>query len=186
MDQAGRAVRFEQWAKVYGRFVDRVAALYEAAWDRLIERTAVIDGPSFDAVVRRAQLGTQAMAFDISRPSSRPLPIGLRAFLGATYGLITTMQVVGELVSEFETVPQVRGPFRRTTSTGNPARDARLDAYYRLEEALLPYESHAGLCTAVRAAGMVVPKRDFISETRFNEVYGFIEPEIPYASIAAD
>ncbi|HEY9226805.1 MAG TPA: hypothetical protein VIP11_09175 [Gemmatimonadaceae bacterium] len=58
-----------------------------------------------------------------------------------------------------------------------------MDAHFLIESALAPLQrTDPGVVTVVRAAGQAVLRHDRLSAD-FEAVYGYIEPEIPFADL---
>jgi hypothetical protein len=96
--------------------------------------------------------------------------------------------------SSFRTLVQLATEFATPASpaslvgkyrSGDAELDAFSDAFLRLESLLVPHaRENPGLVTAIRAAGRYMMNHDWMPPEDFNELYGFIEPEIPFAELA--
>ncbi len=98
----------------------------------------------------------------------------------------TSIALVAEFAAEFEasTPGAIELPRPRTRSTGRPRSDAFIDANFLIESAVTPLARSApGVAAVVRSAGRAVLGRGHLSPSDFDAVYGYIEPEIPFAEL---
>jgi hypothetical protein len=169
----------EQHVALYAAYSNAIAALPAVAWERLRARCVPLEGDAFTTVLRRARF--QAKAYEIPVLTDHPSR-GVRAVV--RFGRVTqiSLGVITELAGEFTE--------RSTDSSASPRRPifdpkhARFgDAWFAIESALQSSTASVGVATVVRAAGQALLRHDFLAPATFAEVYGFIEPEIPFASV---
>jgi len=164
-------------------FVARLSALEPSAWSRIAARCSALEGPTFDALLRRAEVATRPMVVPLRRAGGDGL-------LGMLFGaMATTMRVagvVGALVAEFKppdpTLPDRMASDAATVDDEHHRR--QLLVFATLERALLPYaHTHPGMATAVRTAGYAVSCYDLLDPSELAGVYAVMEPEIPLADL---
>jgi hypothetical protein len=170
---------FEEHVALYAAYADAVAALPAASWDRLTTACAPLDGDSFSAVLRRARHHAKPYNTIERFAYSR----ALKAIAAVSTATMTGIGVASELIGEFyqqepsASIPSYRG--------ATDPKDAKyVDASFAIESALHSMKaSHAGVTVAIRAAGQAVMLHDWLSAEAFAAVYGFVESEIPYATL---
>jgi hypothetical protein len=175
---------FDDHVKLFDAYSARVALLEPAAWQRVRQRCAALNGPEFQALVRRALLA--AKSHEVFIPDAARQLVSIRVIAGVSWFVQTSIAFVGEVTAEFAAAAPgaPEPPWQRTTSTGNARTDLYIDASSRIETALMPYvKSDPGVVTAVHAAGHAVLRHDWMSPATFDAVYGFMEPEIPFAEL---
>jgi hypothetical protein len=175
---------FDQHVALYVTYGDRVARLPTVAWERLRVRCAALNGPAFRSLVSRALLAAKPYEVWLPRPTT--VSPGLRAIVGASRVVQTSLAFAFEVVAEFEGSSQQAScsPRPRTRSTGRARTDAFVDASFLIESALAPLQrTDPGVVTAVRAAGQAVLRHDWLTVSDFDAVYSYIEPEIPFADL---
>jgi hypothetical protein len=171
---------FEEHVALFAAYADAVAALPAGSWDRLTTACASLDGDSFSAVLRRARLHAKPYnTMELFAAHSR----GMKAIAAVTTATTTGIGVALELIGEFEQ----QSPSASIPSSGR-ATDPRyakyVDAWFAIESALHSIKvPHAGVTVAIRAAGQAVLRHDWLSAGTFAAVYGFVESEIPYATL---
>jgi hypothetical protein len=173
---------FDEHVALLVSYGARVAQLTPGSWERLRRRCAGLNGPEFGSLVRRALLA--ARPYEMWLPS-RPTA-SVRAISGASRVVQTGLAFAFEVAAAFD-VSDSRGiPSRplRARSTGKPTTDAFIDAWFSINSALTPFQqTDRGLVTVVRAAGQAILRHGFLSPVDFDAVYGFVEPEIPFATL---
>ena len=171
---------FEKHVALYAAYADAVAALPAAAWDRLTTACGALEGESFGALLRRARLG--AKPYNTLELFAAHSP-ALKGIAAVTTAAVTGIGVAFELIGEFErrASPSSTRSSERAT---NPRYGEYVDAWLAIESALHSIqESHPGVAVAIRAAGQAVLRHDWLSAEAFAAVYGFVESEIPYATL---
>jgi hypothetical protein len=106
-----------------------------------------------------------------------------KAIAAVTTATITGIGVASELAGEFdEPAPSAWIPsYERPT---DPQSAKYVDAWFAIERAIHSSPGrHAGVAAAIRAAGQAVLRHDWLSAETFAAVYGFVESEIPYATL---
>jgi hypothetical protein len=175
---------FDQHVALFVAYAARVAQLPPAAWDRLQLRCAALNGPAFRSLVNRAHLAAKPYKLWLPRTTK---PSGsLRAIAGVSRVVQTSMAFAFEVAAEFEASdPHASASAKpRAGSTGRPRTDAYIDATFSIESALEQLQrTDPGVATAVRAAGQAVLRHDWLTQSDFEAVYAFVEPEIPFADL---
>jgi hypothetical protein len=179
---------FDEHVELFVAYGNHVASLSPAAWDRLRQRCATLDGPSFRSLVSRALLS--AKAHELWLPEETRHHVWARGLAGISRAVQRGLALTGELAMEFD-LPEERSPssaspspYHRTESTGEATTDAYIDAMFLIESALaLLAHENRGIATVVRAAGQAVLRHDWLPRADFDAVYAFIEPEIPFAAL---
>jgi hypothetical protein len=175
---------FDEHVALFDAYSTRIAQLDPPAWQRVRERCAALNGPEFHALVRRALRA--AKPYEMKLPEAARQLVSIRVIEGVSWLVQNGIAFAGEVAAEFAAAApgQPEPRWRRTKSTGNARTDMYIDASSRIELALAPFEkSDPGIVTAVRAAGRAVLRHDWMRPVSFDAVYGFIEPEIPFAEL---
>jgi hypothetical protein len=171
---------FEEHVTLFAAYGDAVAALPASSWERLASACASLHGDSVRAVVRRARL--HAKAFNIMEQFAERSRMA-KAIAAVTTATITGIGVASELVGELEeqarsaSIPSYERP-------SDPKSAKYVDAWFAIEAAIHSSTGrHPGVAAAIRAAGQAVLRHDWLSAETFTAVYGFVESEIPYATL---
>jgi hypothetical protein len=167
-------------------FAERVDRLTPDAWQRLEARCAALNGPSFGALMARVRLAARPHELLTPITPHRSLPIAMIA--GTQRAVTTAIFSAFELWIEFD--PHSTEPphwVGRQRTTGNPRTDACVNAYMLIESKITPLQhSQPGTVAVVRAAAQAVLRHDWLTPTDFAAVYGFVEPDIPFAELEAN
>lgn len=171
---------FDEHVELLAKFGDRVAALSPEAWASIRARCTPLAGTSPVAIYARAQL--RAAPASMLLPAADDIPL-ISIIRGFTFGAITTLAFVFD--AAFTIAPSLDEPsYARSGTTGKPTHDLCIDAMHRIKEAVQAQGPHtSGVSTAIDAAAQALLKRDFLSDAQFRDIYRWIEPEIPIASI---
>jgi hypothetical protein len=178
---------YEEHVRLFVAYAAAVAALPHAAWDRLAAGCARLDGDAITTVVRRARLSAKAHNIAAGNLTHSRLATTIA---GVTTATMTGMSVALELLAEFDSShadapgsPAVSAPTQRPAASNDASVNAFVDAWFVIEASLRRFPLHSGVAAAVRTAGQAVVHHDWLSPAAFAEVYGFVEAEIPYATV---
>jgi hypothetical protein len=171
---------FEEHLALFAAYADAVASLPASSWERLARACASLDGDSFRAVLKRGRL--HAKAFNMMEQFAGRSRMA-KAIAAVTTATITGIGVTSELVGEFEAqAPSASIPSYESST--DPESAKYVDAWFAIEAAIHSSTGrHAGVAAAIRAAGQAVLRHDWLSAETFAAVYGFVESEIPYATL---
>jgi len=162
-------------------FAARLDGLDAAAWDRIAERCALLDGRSVDGFLGRMELSAQSLIPDTStyeRPGVRPAMAAMGTFFGVLGEVAMAMGGFSE-----ERYEEEAARLRRRGSEDKQA--AGLAAYLAvMARAARERSRHPGTAAALHAVAMALLPRAG-SGGAAPDVYSPFEPEIPYASLPA-
>jgi hypothetical protein len=170
----------------YRRFAERVSGLTPEAWSRIQERCGGLTGESFAALLRRANLMASVYQLpSMLTPVKQQSPTS-RVLLGVINGVHQVVQtgiaVAFELGSEFDSTEPAPEEPPRTSS--HPEINTYVDAALHLEATLRRNAPDPGVAAAIRAGAQAVLRRDsLMSAAAFDDVYRYVEDEIPFDSL---
>ena len=176
---------FEREVNRYKAFAEKVAALTPDAWSRIQGRCADLTGDSFAALLRRARLAARAYDVSVSMTPRKQQSPTARVAIGAIAGISRAVQtgiaVAFELGAEFESQDASRETPRRPS--GRTTTDTYVDAAFQIEAIVQEKALDPGVAAAIRSAAQAVLRHDWIATDAFDDVYQYVENEIPFDSL---
>ena len=170
-------------ASMLAAFAARAGLLDAAAWERIAARCAVLDLPTVSGLFGRAGLFAHSFT-PAADPYSRPFLQPAMGVFGTVLGLLLELSV--EFAPpEPERFERWAARIRERASAAGP--DPKLEPFLAiLGLAERQQGRHPGTAAALRAVAIALIARPMAPEDRLAAVYKPFEPEIPYASLAAE